>query len=62
MVEPIKGCSFNVCLTSDNKLLLEWQKVDPVNGRASAFRTVHQDFEDLTKTVKQVLTRASVLQ
>ena len=61
-MEPIKGCSFNAIRTSDNKLVLEWQTADPVNGRPANYRTVHEDYDSLVKQLRMTLVRASVVQ
>lgn len=61
MAKGVLGVSFNVVKTSDAKLLLEYNKVDPINRTNDKFITIHEDYDGLAGELKRVLGSASVL-
>jgi hypothetical protein len=61
MAKGVVGVSFNVVLTSDDQLMLEWQLVDPINRQAKKCVTIHKDFPSLAKQLERVLQDAQVM-
>lgn len=60
MAKGVIGVSFNVVKTSDEKLMLEWQTVDPINRQPTKCIIIAANFEELSKKLNQVLDAANV--
>jgi hypothetical protein len=61
MAKGVIGVSFNIVLTSDDQLMLEWQTVDPINRQAKKCVTIHKNIVELGKQLERVLQDAQVL-